>query len=172
MKKVFTSVAFLLCTFVFALNANAQTDWVTIKLDNRISIKFPKEPAPIDESMMGYKFMHDDGTLLTASLTDLEKMGLDSASLAGMIETEEFLEQFKIGFSSQTPGTEIIQSNVVKWHNYVMYDIIGEDKEKGEKSFYKCLFMGSKMFVFVCILPAKGDINNRNMFFESMELIR
>ncbi len=173
MKKVFTSITVLLIAVLFVTNANAQTDWVQKKMDNKVSVKFPKEPSSVgDDKNVGYKFVFEDGTICSASLTDLEQMGLDSATLASLIETEEFFEQFKVGFTSQMPGAEIKKSEIAKWNSYVCYNIEGEDKEKGNKSFFKCIFIGSKMYVFTSIVNAKGDVKNKDVFFQTIELIK
>jgi len=172
MKKLFIPLIVSFCTILFALPANAQTNWVLKKIDNRISVKFPAEPSPIAEGVTGYKFLYTDSSLITASLVDLEQMGLDSATLAGLIETEEFFEQFKVGLTGQTPDAEITKSVIVKWNNYVAYEIEGVDKSKNQKIFFKCIFIGAKMYVFSCIFNSTTDILQKETYFKSIELTK
>jgi len=172
MKKLFIPLIVSFCTILFALPANAQTNWILKKIDNKIAVKFPAEPSPIAEGVTGYKFLFTDSSLITASLVDLEQMGLDSATLAGLIETEDFFEQFKVGLTGQTPDAVITKSEIVKWNNYVTYVVEGDDKSQNEKLYFRCIFIGAKMYVFSCIFKPTTDIKQKETYFASIELTK
>ena len=70
----------------------AQETWVKQKLDDRIAVKFPKAPTQAGPS---FKYKDNDSCGYNAVSQDFGAMGLDSATLAMMAPTDEFVEQFK-----------------------------------------------------------------------------
>lgn len=170
MKKV---QKFLLCAvavLVFSTTVNAQTNWVSTKVGNKVSVKFPKAPESVQEGI--YQLTDNDSSKYTATFVDLEAMGLDSATLSGLVETEEFADQFKTGLVSQVPGLEINKSEITKWNGLVAYVYEGVNAEKKQKATFKTIFMGAKMFTFICIYPEAAGSGNKDLFINSLELIK
>jgi len=171
MKKLFKFILPVIAVLFFAANANAQTNWVSQKISNKVIVKFPKAPEVLQENV-AYKAVGDDSTMYTAAYADLEAMGLDSATLASMVETEEFFEQFKTGFTAQMEGLELKKSEIVKWNGFVSYNLEGDVQAKGKKAFIKTIFIGSHMFTFFCVAPTDFYTKNKEVFVGALELVK
>ncbi|HMZ45785.1 MAG TPA: hypothetical protein PKG56_02275 [Chitinophagaceae bacterium] len=171
MKKGIKILLSTLAITLFTLSVNAQTEWVSQKIGNKIIAKFPTAPIEVQAGAV-YSLTDADSTNFTATFVDLEAMGLDSATLAGLVETEEFSEQFKTGLTSQMPGVEVTKSDITKWNDLVAYNIEGTNASKKEKVTFKCIFWGSKMFTFICTYRDSVGPKNKDIYINSLALIK
>ncbi|MCZ2225082.1 MAG: hypothetical protein LC122_15785 [Chitinophagales bacterium] len=171
MKKSFLHLAIMLLFSLITISVNAQTHWVKTQIDKRVSVKLPKAPTLIgDEENIAYQFAFDDSTLCVITITDLGKLGLDSATLASLVEKEEFFEQFKVSFLSQSANAEIKKSEIAKWNDYVCYNIELIETEKDLQSYFKCVFIGSDLYLFTSTIKNGRDTKNKDLFFQNIEL--
>ncbi len=165
MKKTVLLTVFAISS-VFANRLMAQAGWFKQKIDETLSIKFPKEPVKAGTM---FTVQGSDSIGYVANVIDLAAMGMDAEGLAKMAPTEEFAEQFKTGLVSQSPGLELTKMEIGKWNNFVAYDIEGEQKDKGIKMYFKCIFISTKIYVLLAALPGKADVKNKDIYLSSIE---
>ena len=165
MKK-YTLVALVALVSFSYTSVFSQDTWIKQKLDEKIYVKFPTAPESLGNNT--YKVQGLDSIAYTANTVDFEAFGLDSATLASMSESDEFVNQFKTGFVAQMPGVEIKKLDINKWNENICYDIEGELASKQLKIFIKCIFIGSKMYTFFSAVPPTGILKNKDTFFSSI----
>lgn len=147
----------------------AQGDWVKQSIDGRASIKFPKTPEKVPDAD-AYYYTGPDSIKYVVNVTDLGELGLDSATLAEMTPTDEFLDQMKMGMTMQMPGIEFSKSAISTWKNYTVYDFEGYNKTDKANMFIKTVFVGSKMYVLLNIVPEKKTATGKDTFFNNFTL--
>src|ERR1700733_515145 len=100
MKKILLSFCFLAILLNFAL---AQSDWISYKIDDKLSVKVPSPPTEADE----YSVIAtgEDSLVCVITKIDMQKVsGLDSAALAGIAPTDDFLTIIKTGMQEKMQG--------------------------------------------------------------------
>jgi len=167
MKKLLTAVAAVL--IMGCITAQAQTNWVTQSIDERASIKFPQKPEKMGEAAV-YRYKGADSITYVSTVTDMEAMGLDSATLTAMAPTQEFMDQMKTGMSMQMKGVSFSKSEITTWKGYTTYDFEGEEEAKKTKVFLKTVFVGSKMYVLLNNVPPGQPVTGKDTFFSSFTL--
>jgi len=150
--------------------AQAQSNWVNYKLDAKLTVKFPQQPARVDEHSIYAK--DADTSIYLVALIDYSKLEehLDSAELAKDAPTTEFADEFKGGIVSQMPGSSLGEVTIDKWNGYTSYKIEGDYATKHKKLYVFVVLIGTKMYGLMAITPEKGSTNGKNYFFSSLTL--
>ena len=173
MKKL----SFFLLIFVtisgLAVETYAQKSWVTKKLDDRISVKFPEEPNKVTKSGIdSYTLKAKDSTSFSSAIVDFKVIaGLDSATLAPIKDTKEFADQMKDGIAAQKTNYTFSDVVIESWKNYTTYSITGLDNSNKKKLSTHMVLIGSKMYTLSCLIPEGVDSKNTELFFDSITLI-
>ncbi len=162
---------FLLITLLFIVVTitKAQTAWVTHKIDSKISIKFPSEPKETKPGV--FKSMSTDSTNCICTRVDLSQVGLDSAALAAVKTTPEFLAEVKVGMKQSLPDVDLEDLKVGTWKGYTSYRTSGVNP-KGKMIDYFMFIIGSDVYTMVTLRNAGVNANDRDTFFASVELVR
>lgn len=145
MKKIFAA---LLLIPVFAFGV---AEWVTVKLDDRVTMSFPAQPEIKDMSGNPVWVQDiDKGARCMAMVLDFQKFGLDSAGLAAEMNREEAMEEFKQGVMGQIPGSTLIseKKGTIKGKTYFEYVInMGKTEPEALNIMYsRAIFVGSNMY--------------------------
>src|SRR5882757_2268987 len=99
MKKILYLLLFVL---TLSAAANAQTAWVTTKIDNKISVKFPAEPVKMSKPTGDvYVYRAADSLAYSAAMLDMNVVvHLDSTKLAQVKDMQPFADQLIKGIAS------------------------------------------------------------------------
>jgi len=126
MKKIFILLA---AVFFTAAIVKAQAGWVTHKGDNRISLKFPKEPKELTPG--SFSASDNDSVAYIFTIVDFEKVaGIDSATLAPIKTTPEFAASMKTGMQQSLPDVTLPDFTIGTWKGFTCYKSTGYDSKK------------------------------------------
>ncbi|MDB4902873.1 MAG: hypothetical protein JWQ63_2154 [Mucilaginibacter sp.] len=166
MKKTFF---FLVATILFLNIAQAQTGWINYKIDNKLSIKVPAEPTKLDENSVFVKTK--DSSVYVIAVVDIFKLaGLDSATIASQSPTVEFANSFKNGMLGKMPGSTLGDVTIGKWKGYTCYNMDGGNASSKLKIYTFMLFIGTKVYSVMTILPENKNTKEKDAYFNSLVL--
>src|SRR5260221_6343614 len=113
MKKIF----FFLIALTAINTVHAQSEWVSYKIDNKLSVKVPSQPMITDDySVMAQS---KDSLFCIISVIDLKKIaGIDSAALASLAPTSSFSTHIKTGMLGKMQGFTLGDFKISKWKGY------------------------------------------------------
>lgn len=166
MKK---TLLFLIAT-IFILNiAQAQTEWINYKIDNKLSIKVPAEPTKLDENSVYVRTK--DSSVYVIAVVDIFKLaGLDSATIASQSPTAEFANSFKNGMLGKMPGSTLGDVKIGKWKGYTCYNMDGGNASTKLKIYTFMVFIGTKVYSVMTILPENNSTKEKDDYFNSLAL--
>jgi hypothetical protein len=159
------NASFLLLFFAMMVASTggtyAQTAWVTKKIDNKLSVKFPEEPTKTTKNgVETYILKSSDSTSYSSALVDFNVLvKLDSATLAPIKDTKEFAAQMKDGIAAQKTNYTFSDIVIGTWKNYTTYSMTALDTSKKKKLFTYMILIGSKMYTLSCLVP-DGLVNS------------
>jgi len=165
------------CTLLFSIlllsfTTNAQTDWVTKQIDEKISIKFPSDPEKTTNNNADVFILKGaDSVAYSGGVIDLKNFGkLDSTTLASMKDNQKFADQLVGGIASQKKNYKFGAVTIGKWEMLTVYTVNAYDDANKNKLFVKMIIIGSKLYSFTCRIPDKLDIKKSELFLNSIEL--
>jgi len=173
MKKILSLLAFMAVSGL----AMAQTSWITITKDDRVSFQVPDSLMDLNmEQVAVYTLSTGDSINYTITIIDFVNFGLESTMIQGMAETDEFEEQFKGGFMGQMEGAELISSTRGKLQERTTYlfelEMGGEDAGAVKsKMFVYSVFVGSKVYSF-SFVSDKPQTAEKDKFFGSVKILK
>jgi hypothetical protein len=148
--------------------ASAQTGWVDHKADERISVKFPAEPAEVVVGTFAAKDKDNIAYVLT--VVDFVKVAnVDSAALAPVKNTPEFTSQLKVGMAQSLPDVTFEDFKISNWRGNTSYTSTGVDSKKQIYDMFM-LLIGSKLYSLSTIRPDGSPTTGRDDFFKSVTL--
>lgn len=159
--------------FTLSVAAKAQTDWVTKKLDEKISVKFPSEPQKLTKNGNDTYFVKENDSLaFSAGMVDFKVLAnLDSAALARLKDSQEFANQIIQGIASQKKNYTFGDVTIGKWKNFTSYNTSAYDNTNKNTLLVKILLIGSKMYTISCRIPAEMTTKKNEYFFSSIEML-
>ena len=162
----------LLFMFVLSAVAKAQTDWITKKLDEKISVTFPSEPQKLTKNGVdSYTVKEKDSLAYSAGMVDFKVLAnLDSVALARVKDSQEFANQIVKGIGSQKKNYTFGDVIISKWKNFTSYSTSACDNISKNTLFVKMILIGSKMYTLSCRIPAEMVTKNNETFFNSIEI--
>ena len=171
MKKLFAAL------LVLPFFAFVGSDWVTVKLDERVTVSFPTEPEKKDMSgnSVWVRDIDKDARCM-ALIVDFLKFGMGSAGLAAEMMRDEAFGEFRDGALGQMAGSTIIseRKDTINGKTYFEYVIdMGKlDQPDALNIMYsRNIFVGSKMYTLSFYeknkLPREEE---RKKFFSSFKL--
>ncbi|MEO6149661.1 MAG: hypothetical protein ABIP28_05845 [Mucilaginibacter sp.] len=161
---------FLLITLTTVFWGNlifAQSVWITRKIDNKLSLKFPEEPKEIKPGSF-LASSADKGTLFVFSIIDTKQIGYDSVEFESVKVTDSFLKNFKSGIKQSLSGFEIDDIKTDQWHNLTTYIITGVNPQ-GTKIDYLAIVIGAKIYALVTRRNKGIGTEDRDIYFKSVE---
>lgn len=151
-------------------------DWVTVSLDNRVSVDFPVQPEQGDQSgnPTWVASVNSNGRCMTM-IVDFKNFGMDSAQLATEMTNPQFSEDFKGGVLGQLPGASIIseKKNPTLGYKTLEYliDMGKKDTSVFNIMYNKNIFVGSKMYTLTFFeKTGKPQDKARDQFFNSIKI--
>jgi hypothetical protein len=166
---------FLLCLMLLvAVAANAQTNWVVKKLDDKVAVKFPSEPEKVTKNGNdSYIAKEKDSVWYSAVMMDLKvSANLDSATLAPLKDNPEFVEQLMKGIASQKKNYTFGEVKIDKWKTFTTYYTSATENVTKSSLSIQMIVIGSKMYSFSVRVPADLTTKNAALFFGSIELLK
>jgi hypothetical protein len=166
MKKVLFSVCFLV---IVLSAARAQSDWISYKIDDKLSVKMPSTPTPADE----YSVIATGKDSLVCVITkiDMQKAaGLDSAALARLAPTDDFTNSLKTGMQQKMQGYVLGEVRRGKWNNYYCYNIDAANAATKVKSFTFLVVISNYLYSISAVMPDDKSTQPRDDLFASLKL--
>ncbi len=160
---------FLIIVIFGARVAKAQNGWIDYRIDNKLSVKLPKEPTPIKESSV-YVRDKDTTAYIISTFDCLKTADLDSVQLASSAPTVSFAENFKNGIVGKMPGTTLGQVNIGKWNGYTSYRIEGGNTSKKLKLYIFTVIIGTNLYSLMVISHDNYNPIVKDSFFASLVL--
>ena len=171
MQKTYYVLLFVL---LLSAAAKAQTGWVTQKLDETVSVKFPTTPQKITKNGGdSYSVKGKDSIQYVAAVVDFAAAThTDANALAEMVDKPEFAEGLKQGFTEKKLNYSFGDMTVDKWKTYNIYNITGTENTNKSKLFTHMLFVGTKMYILSCMVPASLNTKLNEVFLSSADLLK
>lgn len=164
----------LLFVLLLPLAVSAQTGWVTTKLDDRLSVKFPVEPQKtVKNGFNVYIYRAPDSLAYSATVIDFMVVAnKDSAALAPVKDNPQFAEQLKMGMASSKPNYAFGDIKIGQWGTYTTYSVLATEKTNNNTLLMKMILIGSKMYSMSCRVPANLVTKNSDLYLSSAELLK
>jgi hypothetical protein len=175
MKKTIWGKGLLIALFL-PFVAFTTFDWLTVSLDEKVSVDFPSEPEKNEMSgnPVWVANPNADSRCMTMVL-DFEKFGMDAEMVKAEMGKPESFEGFKTGILSQMKGATIVEEKSTTIQGYTAFEFIVDMPAKdtaGLGTMYnKNIFVGSKMYNLSFFEKKdKPQEENRNKFFNSLKI--
>jgi hypothetical protein len=171
MKKICYLLLFVL---TLSAAANAQTAWVTTKIDNKISVKFPAEPVKMSKPTGDlYVYRAADSLAYSAAMLDMNiVVHLDSTKLAQVKDMQQFADQLVKGVASSKKNYTFGAVTIGQWKTYTCYNVSAKENTNNNSLLMQMILIGSKMYMLSCRIPAGMVTKNNEVFFSSVEVLK
>ncbi len=149
MKK---SCLLLITCILTATLAFGQNGPINYKIDNHVSLKLPSQPQTIDASNV----MATDSNHLAyvVGLVDLVKTdGTDSAKLASIATTPEYIKLFRDNLVGAMPGFVMGDVKLGTWQNHTSYTLEGTYTRTNAKVYMFLFIIGSNLYSITALVP-------------------
>jgi hypothetical protein len=166
MKKIIL----LLIVAALLLSTNrvhAQSDWVNYKIDSKLSVKLPNQPASANGATTVQT--KDSLTCFVMVINMMTAGKIDSATLANLAPTDDFTNGIKAGMLGKLPGATLGDVKTGKWNGYYCYNIDGYTSKKLRLYFY-IIIIGDDVYCLGTIFPEKLGAKSKDDFFNSLAL--
>jgi hypothetical protein len=150
-------------------------EWVSVKIDERVSIDFPSSPMQSEVSgNQTWIIDLDSNSRCMAMIVDLGKMGLDSASFTPLLDQDDFYEQYKTSTINSIGSINFVEGKRLRVLGRPAYDMVLEKEAPDLKFNYKrvyirSVFLGMKLYAFSFFQKKPAD-DQRQKFFESLRI--
>jgi hypothetical protein len=162
----------LILAFLFGfIVAQAQNNWVNYKVDNKISVKFPSQPAQLSDGTVF--FSNKDSTVkLGMFIFDFSKVAkIDSADLPMLRESLDFIMSAANLMSIKNHCKEPEDLKKAKWNGFTSYTAKGAGMGSGSGYCHILMFLiGNKLYTFGATLSATADSKIKDDYFSSITL--
>lgn len=161
-------------TFAFLFGSivtQAQNNWISYKVDNKISVKFPSKPTQLSDDIL-FSSTKDSTAALTAVVIDLAKVAnADSAALAKIIENPDKLKGLANALNNNSHYAKIEDFKLGKWNGFSSYTSTAIGTDLRNKYYHLfMLFIGTKAYMFNVILSPTADTKVKDDYFSSITL--
>jgi hypothetical protein len=165
MKKIF----FFLIAITAINTVHAQNEWVSYKIDNKLSVKVPSQPMITDDySVMAQS---KDSLFCIISVIDLKKIaGIDSAALASLAPTSSFSNHIKTGMLGKMQGFTLGDFKISKWKGYYCYNVDGSNAAKKQKINTFMVIIGTNIYSLSAMMYEGKSTKGKDDFFNSLAL--
>jgi len=155
----------------------AQEGWVTHKVDERVSIKFPNEPQKINGGAF-VSIGKDSVVYFSMSITmklfdDLDITKADSSQIAEYFRKPESSDRVKSIITRGFPNSEIKDLKIETWNGLTHYTLSGVNSVSKAR-IYASVFIGANKDMTVYIqfvsVPNNASLKGKDDFFSSIAL--
>jgi hypothetical protein len=151
-------------------------EWVTVSIDERVSVDFPVQPE--QSEMSGNPVWTADANNNARCMTmtvDFKNYGMDSVQLAAEMAKPEAYGDFKGGVLGQIEGSSIITEKNTSTLGYKTFEFVIDMGKKDTSSLNimhnKNIFVGAKMYTLTFLEKnGKPQDKERNQFFNSLKI--
>lgn len=162
-KALLIFIAIILLTKL----ANAQTNWIDYKIDNRVSVKMPEQPQFKNG---GLSAKDKDSSVYIVVVVDFVKTaGVDSTQLAPYEPTPDFANGLKNGMLGKMPGATMGDVKIAKWNGHYCYTVEGGYADRKLKVYAYMVCWGSTMYGLMSIIPEQNSTTSKDDFFASLK---
>ncbi len=164
----------MLCLLMLSAAAKSQTNWITKKLDEKLSVKFPTNPETVTKNGVdSYLVKANDSIKYSTTLVDYKLLAkLDSATLAPVKDTQAFADQLRMGIASSKTNYTFGPITVGKWNSYTSYNLTATENTTKSTLLMRMILIGSKMYTLACLVPLNIITQNNEVFFSSVEMTK
>jgi hypothetical protein len=160
---------FLLVIVLETSIVKAQNNWIEYKIDDKLSVKLPKQPVTLNEHSVYIK--DQDTTIYVITKVDMFKTdGLDSSKLASLATSSQFTSQIKNSLQREMKGSALGELNIGKWRDFICYNVEGDDSAKKIKFYTETIIVGTNLYGLMIILRESQKNNHKDDFFNSLKL--
>jgi hypothetical protein len=163
LKKIFFQIIVLL----FAVKAlQAQDAWVTHKIDNRVSVKFPNQPKEVNPGC--FVSTDKDSTVYFFLGLDMKMLDIDSTHLEEYYHTPEGLGHLKQIITRGFPDSDIGDLKIGTWKGLTSYTTSGINTST-QKKIYVFMFImtNKKLYIQFISIPNGKSTKARDDYFGS-----
>ena len=170
--SILRNISIALTLVLGAASAQAQT-WSTVKVADSVTVQMPGTPVVTDRGgQKGSELKLADSTAFSYMLIDFSQFGLDEDMLQGMVDSDQFTEQYRTGITSQ--GGEIVSEKTGKVKDtYTWYEYEIKTAKDGKETFstIRTVFYKAWGIALVYRGGLKGkDAAVMNKYFDSIKI--
>lgn len=156
-------IAFLILVMFTVVIAKAQDGWITYKVDDKVSVKFPGEPMKSNNEI-AFRDKYD--LQYSISSEDLvAHLGIDSTRLAEDQKTQDFLDFLKKRISTNLHSGVIEDFKIDNWKGYTSYRSVITGTSRKAKMYIFMVLIGNKMYSLTAILYDYINPGTKEGFF-------
>jgi hypothetical protein len=151
--------------------AQAQTNWINYKVDNKISVKFPSKPTQMSHDIL-ISSNKDSTAEFTMSMIDIAKIAhIDSAGIAKNLGNPDIMKNMADFINEQHRYSKLKDFKIGNWNGFTTYTSMAVGANPRNKYYnILMLFIGTKMYTFEVVLAATADSNIKDDYFSSISL--
>ena len=159
---------------LFSITATAQEKWITKQIDGKLSVSFPSEPKKETKNGIDtYVVKEKDSVAYSVGTMDLKLvLKLDSAALAPLKDDPRFAKQLMEGMASTKLNYKFGEVTIGKWNTLTTYNVSAVDDTAKNVLSIQMIFLGSRLYVLTCRVPAALTTKKNELFFNSLTLIK
>lgn len=166
----------LLIWLLLPLMAFTSIEWVTVAIDNKVSVDFPVKPVESESggNPMWTADANSDARCMVLKI-DFKNFGMDSAQVAAEMTKPEFYTDFKGGVLGQMEGATMVSEKITTFLGYKTFDYVINMNKKGDNSLNimhnKNVFVGDKLYsINFFEKNGKPQEQLRDQFFRSVKI--
>ncbi|HEY6504637.1 MAG TPA: hypothetical protein VIZ28_11730 [Chitinophagaceae bacterium] len=153
--------------------AFSKADWITIKLDKRVSVDFPYQPETSETNGNAiWSTNKDTAFKCMAMVVNFAQFGLDSAAVAKELDGEPFYAGFKSSMLEKMKGASVLSEEITKvngWPAYKLTVALGSNANNMDRVYISNIFVGDKMYSLSFYeSTARPQLISRKKFLESV----
>jgi hypothetical protein len=164
---------FLLLILPIVCMSFIMQDWVTVSLDEKVSLAFPVKPEEVaSDGSHVWNATDEAGSKYLAVVVDFAAFGIDSATLAKQLQGTAFYKGFASSMLDKFEGATIVSEEITKlsgWPAYKMEVQLPGKSGAATKLYGLNVFIGTKVYSS-SFYEAEGPPQqaNRAKFFNSL----
>ena len=161
---------------ILPLMAFTGFDWVTVSIDERVSMDFPFKPEQTEMSGNAVWMVDaNSDARCMAMVIDFKNFGMDSAQLAAEMSNAVFYEDFKKGVLGQINGATLVSERKTTTLGYKTFEYVIDGGKKDTSSLNimhnRNVFVGAKLYTMNFFEKnGKPQDKTRNQFFGSIKI--
>lgn len=150
-------------------------DWVAVKLDDRTSVEFPKQPVIEDLNGSPYYENENAGEAkCMAMITDFGKMGIDSATLSQSMSRTAALSELRESLLRDAKGSTLLSEKRMKVNNNIAFEYYintGVNKPGHyDRMYYRAIVFKDRLYsLYFYENSGKPKVEMRKRFFDSFK---
>ena len=161
-------------TFAFLFSSivtQAQNNWISYKIDNKISVKFPSKPTHLSDEVLSSS-SKDSSAALFIAVIDLAKIAdADSAAVAKIIENPDAIKDLANVMNNNTQYAKLEDFKLGKWNGFTSYTSTAVGTDPRNKYYHVFVFfIGIKAYMFSAVLSPTANSKIKDDYFSSITL--